>query len=78
MEYGYSLAYSNFYVGYQASETFCMDYYGYACAYEFVWLNSIYGADSEGDGILGLKPDPYYEGTPPQLMYYLYYQGIID
>jgi hypothetical protein len=38
-----------------------------------VWLNSIYGYDDQGAGILGLKPDPYYYGTPPQLMYYLYY-----
>ena len=73
MEYGYSLAYSNFYVGYQATETFCTDYYGYECVYQFGWLNAIYGYDQNGDGILGLKPDPSYYGTPPQLMYYLYY-----
>jgi hypothetical protein len=78
MEYGYSLAYSNYYVGYQASETFCAEGYGYGCVYQFGWLNAIYGADQNGDGILGLLPDPSYYGTPPQLMYYLYYYGVID
>ena len=59
-------------MGYRARESVCVDYYGYNCATQFEWLNSIYGYDQNGAGILGLKPDPYYEGTPPQLMSYLY------
>ena len=69
---------TSFYVGHKARETVCLDYSGQSCAVQFEWLNSYYGYDDEGTGILGLKPDPYYYGTPPLLMSYLYNQGVID
>lgn len=42
-----------------------------------MWFNAYYGS-VDADGILGLMPDPYYYGTPPLLMSFLYDEGIID
>lgn len=64
------------YAGFPAAETVCISENG-KCINNFEWLNSYFSSSKESDGILGLRPDQYYDGTPPLLVHHLYSQGAI-
>lgn len=68
----YYYNYSSLYVGTVAMDQTCLDYDSYNCVPDFIWFNAYYGSSSKFNGVLGLKPDQYYYGTPPLLINFLY------